>query len=104
LDQTISTRVVAQMIRPRSGYRLLFAYDDLMDQTVIEERCPDPVFICTAPDCQPAVHHKLGWIALRTPLPDLSPPFSYSCPHRRFAVVKALDGPLEQNQAAAPVG
>jgi hypothetical protein len=35
-------------IRPRRRHRLLFAYDELMDQSVIAERCPDPVFICAA--------------------------------------------------------
>src|SRR5258707_13148969 len=36
------------MIRPQPGHRLLFAYDELMTESVIRERCPDPVFICTA--------------------------------------------------------
>jgi hypothetical protein len=44
-DQTIPTRAVA---RPRPGYRLVFVFDDLMDESVIRERCPDPVFITTA--------------------------------------------------------
>ena len=48
-DQTQPlAHVVAQMIRPRPGHRLLFSYDELLDQSVIRERCPDPVFICTA--------------------------------------------------------
>jgi hypothetical protein len=36
------------MIRPQPGHRLLFTFDELMDESVIRERCPDPVFITTA--------------------------------------------------------
>jgi hypothetical protein len=48
-DQTTPlAHVVAQMIRPRPGHRLLFAFDELMAESVIAERCPDPVFITKA--------------------------------------------------------
>src|SRR5258708_5351431 len=48
-DQTTPlAHVVAQMVRPRPAHRLLFAYDELMAESVIRQRCPDPVFICTA--------------------------------------------------------
>lgn len=48
-DQNVPlAHVIAQMIRPQPGRRLLFAYDELMGESVIRERCPDPVFITTA--------------------------------------------------------
>ena len=48
-DQTTPlANVVAQLIWPRPGHRLLFVFYEMMDQSVIRERCPDPIFICTA--------------------------------------------------------
>jgi hypothetical protein len=44
----IPRRVVAEMIRPRPGFRLLFAYGDDMTEAVLGERCPDPLLVCTA--------------------------------------------------------
>src|SRR5258708_2150391 len=47
-DSKLTFARVAQMIRPKVGCRLLFVYDDLMDDEVMAERVPNPEFICTA--------------------------------------------------------
>jgi hypothetical protein len=48
-DQTTPlVHVIAEMIRPRPGHRLLFTFGPLMDEAAMRERCPDPRFISTA--------------------------------------------------------
>lgn len=40
--------VMAEMIRPKPGHRLIFTYDLLMDDTAIRNHCPEARFISTA--------------------------------------------------------
>jgi hypothetical protein len=43
-----ASHITTQMVRPRPGRRHIFAYDSLMDEAVIRERCPDPRFVTKA--------------------------------------------------------
>jgi hypothetical protein len=48
-DQMIPlVHVMAQLVQPRPGYRLVFAFDQLMSEEHIRELCPDPRFVMTA--------------------------------------------------------
>src|SRR5437762_446072 len=40
--------VMAQLVRPRPGHRLIFAYDGLMQEERIRELCREPRFVTTA--------------------------------------------------------
>lgn len=40
--------ILNQLVRPRPGYRLVFAYDGMMAEATIRELCPDPRFVMVA--------------------------------------------------------
>lgn len=41
-------QVANALLRPRMGYRHLFAYGPLLNESLIRERCPDPEFVTLA--------------------------------------------------------
>ena len=41
-------QLATTLLRPKMGFRHLFAYGPLLDQDLIRERCPDPEFITLA--------------------------------------------------------
>jgi hypothetical protein len=58
-DQTtFLAHVVAEMIRSRPAHRLLFAYDELMEESVIRECCPDPGLHLHGPSHGQALHRE----------------------------------------------
>lgn len=40
--------MMGDVIRPAPGRQFVFAYDDAMDETVMQGRCPEPKFVGTA--------------------------------------------------------
>ena len=47
-QMTPLVHVMAQLVQPRPGHRLVFAFDQLMAEDRIRELCPNPRFVTTA--------------------------------------------------------